>query len=262
MTYIRVANTEYLAHHGIRGQKWGVRRYQNQDGTLTNAGLARDRKVREKEARKEDRRKKSEAKRVARVQRKEERLEAKKEGEKRRTRNALIVLGTTLAAVAAYKIYKHAKEKNAASDSDVAKVLNDAFDTSRSLKSLPAKQKTGGSDFASKYASTSLKNGRLIRESHANPKEPSNFISQPFYRRTPKQLARESKKYDKRLARESKKYNKRMFRNLKLENSKAIQDTTSQLYKGRLIREVTSNSKEGRNFVSSFINTNLKFEKR
>lgn len=175
VTYIRVANTEYFAHHGIRGQKWGVRRYQNQDGTLTNAGLARDRKVREKEARKEDRRKKSEAKRVARAQRKEERLEAKKEAEKRRTRNALIVLGTTLAAVAAYKIYKHAKEKNAASDSDAAKVLNDAFDTSRSPKSFSAKQKTSGSDFASKYASTGLKNGRLIREVTSNNKEGTNL---------------------------------------------------------------------------------------
>lgn len=32
---------QHLAHHGIKGQKWGVRRYQNEDGTLTNAGKRR-----------------------------------------------------------------------------------------------------------------------------------------------------------------------------------------------------------------------------
>lgn len=31
----------YLAHHGVKGQKWGVRRYQNADGTLTDAGKRR-----------------------------------------------------------------------------------------------------------------------------------------------------------------------------------------------------------------------------
>ena len=30
-----------LQHHGIKGQKWGVRRFQNEDGSLTNAGKKR-----------------------------------------------------------------------------------------------------------------------------------------------------------------------------------------------------------------------------
>lgn len=33
----------YLVHHGILGQKWGVRRYQNPDGTLTAEGKRRQR---------------------------------------------------------------------------------------------------------------------------------------------------------------------------------------------------------------------------
>lgn len=31
----------YLMHHGIKGQKWGIRRFQNEDGSLTEAGKKR-----------------------------------------------------------------------------------------------------------------------------------------------------------------------------------------------------------------------------
>lgn len=36
-----MTNTDYLMHYGVVGQKWGVRRYQNPDGSLTEEGKQR-----------------------------------------------------------------------------------------------------------------------------------------------------------------------------------------------------------------------------
>lgn len=42
-------SSDHLEHHGILGQKWGVRRYQNPDGTLTPEGKLKLKTYKEKE---------------------------------------------------------------------------------------------------------------------------------------------------------------------------------------------------------------------
>ena len=41
METIFIPHSDYLAHHGIKNQKWGQRRFQNYDGSLTSEGRKR-----------------------------------------------------------------------------------------------------------------------------------------------------------------------------------------------------------------------------
>lgn len=82
-------NETWLAHHGILGQRWGVRRFQNKDGTYTSAGKKR---YSDKDSNKEkfwtDDRKKL-AKRIA--------------------IGTAAVAGIALASYGTYKLYKNGK---------------------------------------------------------------------------------------------------------------------------------------------------------
>lgn len=40
-TMDEIHGEDFIAHHGTKGQRWGIRRYQNADGTLTPAGRKR-----------------------------------------------------------------------------------------------------------------------------------------------------------------------------------------------------------------------------
>ena len=41
MIAVSIEYQNFLAHQGVKGQKWGLRRYQNDDGTLTELGKQR-----------------------------------------------------------------------------------------------------------------------------------------------------------------------------------------------------------------------------
>ncbi len=70
-------NSLYLAHHGVKGQKWGVRRYQNEDGSYTEEGAKR---------------------------RRSENKQGISDGAKKALKVGAIAAGTALAAIGAYKL--------------------------------------------------------------------------------------------------------------------------------------------------------------
>ena len=108
-------NERELYHHGIKGQKWGIRRYQNPDGTLTALG-----KKREKEDIHEDYKKVHDKKSVKymsdeELQNRNKRLQmekqyqnmTKKTNKGKKIVTALITTAGTITALeGAYKIYK------------------------------------------------------------------------------------------------------------------------------------------------------------
>lgn len=83
-------NDEYLIHHGIKGMKWGVRRYQKKDGTLTSQG---------KKQHGEDN--SSESKKKVLTDRKKKAIKV-----------GAAVAGTALAVYGAYKIHEAVRDKN------------------------------------------------------------------------------------------------------------------------------------------------------
>lgn len=85
---MRYQDKTYLAHHGILGQKWGVRRFQNKDGSYTAAGKKRKNLDKNK---------------------KENDTEDKKKGLSRNQKIAIAATGVALTAIGGYYLYKTGK---------------------------------------------------------------------------------------------------------------------------------------------------------
>lgn len=94
---------EYIYHHGIKGQKWGVRRFQNKDGSLTNAGKKR---YNDGESTKQTRYDKFYTKYKSLGYTDEKAAQAAK-GRIRTERSLMIVGGMAIATAAAYGAYRY-----------------------------------------------------------------------------------------------------------------------------------------------------------
>lgn len=157
MNYCDIPKVEFLEHHGIKGQKWYQRRFQNADGTLTAAGRKRY------------------AKDAARAERKQQKTENKKQKalkiEAKKAQKAEKVLKQRMQEIADKKkkifdsnnVEEMRKNSNLFTDTEINNFINKVNLDNR-LKALNSNNQknlidkaTGAIDKVSKIADTSVK---------------------------------------------------------------------------------------------------------
>ena len=165
----RVAYPNELYHHGVKGQRWGVRRYQRPDGTLTKAGEKRYHKrlvekaviiggqARLANARAENAKKKYD-KMAKRVQTKPTDKNLQKVKERKRVYDAL---------------QKEANEWNKLTDKTIREAKNNANNVMKTygdvkLKKIPADRIEAGKLYSKRMNTMSLLGGAVASTTQMN----------------------------------------------------------------------------------------------
>lgn len=167
MTYYMVAGLPYSAelyHHGIKGQKWGIRRFQQENGTLTSAG-------RERYA-------DAIAKSAANANGDSSGSSQRKEKLKRIAKAAAIAAGTAAVAYGTYKLAKSGALSNVANSINSSDRAEKRATTASRIKDAAFSFKMSDEELLSKVArlENEAKLTNLTYDSIMNPSDPKKRI--------------------------------------------------------------------------------------